>query len=103
MKLRLVRGFCISVTYLLWRAGRSMQRLAFANNCLPRRNYARQQHQCEHRVRVKQRNVGLIRACHGRCDRPPQPFLGAVALIESVLQKKHLRNARAKGIVWDGT
>lgn len=28
---------------------------------------------------------------------------GAVALIESVLQKKHLRNARAKGIVWDGT
>lgn len=27
----------------------------------------------------------------------------AVALVESVLQKKHLRNARAKGIVWDGT
>lgn len=45
MKPRLVRGFCISVTYLLRRAGRSMQRLAFANNCLPRRNYARQQHQ----------------------------------------------------------
>lgn len=29
--------------------------------------------------------------------------VGAVALVESVLQKKHLRNARAKGIVWDGT
>ena len=47
MKPRLVWGFCISVTYLLRRAGRSMQRLAFANNCLPRRNYARQQHQCD--------------------------------------------------------
>ncbi|MFR5261820.1 MAG: hypothetical protein ACLTE5_08845, partial [Bifidobacterium longum] len=29
--------------------------------------------------------------------------VGAVALVESVLQKKHPRNARAKRIVWDGT
>ncbi|MDB6913626.1 hypothetical protein, partial [Bifidobacterium longum] len=28
--------------------------------------------------------------------------VGAVALVESVLQKKHPRNARAKRIVWDG-
>ncbi len=32
----------------------------------------------------------------------PSRFWGCGAL-ESVLQKKHLRNARAKGIVWDGT
>lgn len=99
MKLRLVRGFCISVTYLLWRAGRSMQRLAFANNCLPRRNYARQQHQCEHRVRVKQRNVGLIRACHGRCDRPPQPCRGCGARRVSIAEKAPAKCARKENRV----